>query len=81
MVQMSPHILCMLPVAEARSILVLLRFFLCYVLPVLCTTYDFLFNSNRHCVTILYRLRDVTRYLSKVADIHPPHTHLSPGLD
>jgi len=27
MVQMSPHILFMLPVAEARSILVLLRFF------------------------------------------------------
>jgi len=80
MVQMSPHILCMLPVAEARSILVLLRF--------LCVTY-FRFCAQhttscstaiRHYVTILYRLRDVTRYLSKVADIHPPHTHLSPGL-
>jgi len=40
--------------------------------------YDFLFDFNRNYVSIFYRFRDVTSYLSKVADFHPPHLHLAP---
>ena len=42
------------------------------------STYDFLFNFNRHYVSILNCLRDTASYLSKVVDFHLPH--LSPWL-
>jgi len=29
-------------------------------------------------VSILYRVRDIARYLSKVADFDPPHLHSAP---
>ena len=40
--------------------------------------YDFLFDFNRNCVSIVYRFRDIAGYLSKVADFDPPHLHLAP---
>ena len=30
-------------------------------------------------MSILYRFRDIARYLSKVADFDPPHLHLAPS--
>jgi len=36
------------------------------------STYDFLFDSNRNHVSILYRFQDIAGYLSKVADFDPP---------
>jgi len=39
---------------------------------------DFLFNFNRNYVSILYHFRDIAGYLSKVADIDPPHLYLAP---
>ena len=41
-------------------------------------TTDFLFDFNRNYVSIFYRFRDITGYLSKVADFDPPHLHLAP---
>jgi len=38
-----------------------------------------LFNSNRHYVSISYRLRDIASYLSKVADFHLPVQICRPG--
>jgi len=34
--------------------------------------YDFLFDFNRNCVSILYRFRDIAGYLSKVSDFDHP---------
>ena len=34
--------------------------------------YDFLFDFNRNRASILYRFRDITGYLSKVAHFDPP---------
>ena len=42
------------------------------------SAYDFLFDFNRNYVSIFYRFRDITGYLSKVADFDPPHLHLVP---
>ena len=44
------------------------------------SAYDFLFDCNRNHASILYRLRDIAGYLSKVADFDPPHLHLAPPL-
>ena len=40
------------------------------------TSYSTLINRNS--VSIFYRFRDITGYLSKVADFDPPHLHLVP---
>ena len=40
--------------------------------------WDLLFDFNRNYVSILYRYRDISSYLSKVADFDPPHLHLAP---
>ena len=42
------------------------------------SAYDFLFDFNRNYVSIFYHFRDITSYLSKVADFDPPHLHLAP---
>ena len=42
------------------------------------SAYDFLVDCNRNCASILYRVRDIASYLSKVADFNPPHLHLAP---
>ena len=42
------------------------------------SAYDFLFDFNRNHASILYRFRDIARYLSKVDDFDPPHLHLAP---
>jgi len=34
------------------------------------SAYDFLFDFNTNCASILYRFRDIAGYLSKVADFH-----------
>jgi len=39
---------------------------------------DFLFDFNRNYVSIFYRFRDISGYLSKVADFDPPHLHSAP---
>jgi len=44
------------------------------------SAYDFVFSFNRKYVSILYRFRVVTSYLSKVADFNLPHLHLAPPL-
>jgi len=36
-------------------------------------TDDFLFDFNRNDASILCRLRDLARYLWKVANFNPPH--------
>ena len=43
------------------------------------SAYDFLFDFNRNYAStcILCRFRDVSRYLSKVADFNPPHLYLA----
>jgi len=41
-------------------------------------TYDFLFDFNRNHASILYRFRDITGYLWKVAEFDPPNLHLVP---
>jgi len=41
--------------------------------------YDFLFNFSKNHASILYRFRDITSYLSKVADFDPPHLHSAPS--
>jgi len=46
--------------------------------PIRYGAYDFLFDFNRNHASILYRFRDITSYLSKVADFDPPHLHLAP---
>ena len=38
-----------------------------------------LFKFNRNYVPIFCRFRDITDYLSKVADFDPPHLHLAPS--
>jgi len=38
------------------------------------TAYDFLFDFNRNHASILYRLRDIASYSSKVADFDPPYS-------
>jgi len=43
------------------------------------SAYDLLFDFNRNYVSILYRFRDIAGYLSKVAEIDPPHLHLAPS--
>ena len=43
------------------------------------SAYDFLFDFNRNCVSILYRFRDIAGYWSKVADFDPPHLHSAPS--
>ena len=44
------------------------------------SAYDFLFDFNRNYVSIFYRFRDIAGYLSKVADVDPPHLHSAPSL-
>ena len=44
------------------------------------SAYDFLFNFKRNYVSILYHMRNLERYLSKVADFNVPHLHLAPPL-
>ena len=39
-----------------------------------------MFNFNRNYVSILYHMRNLERYLSKVADFNVPHLHLAPPL-
>ena len=41
------------------------------------SAYEFLFDFNRNCASILYRFQDTASYLSKVADFNPPHLHLT----
>ena len=41
------------------------------------SAYEFLFDFNRNHASILYRFRDTAGYLSKVADLDPPHLHLA----
>ena len=43
------------------------------------SAYDFLFDFNRNCVSILYRILDIADYLSKVTDFDPPHPHSAPS--
>jgi len=43
------------------------------------SAYDFLFDFNRNYMSIFYRFRDIAGYLSKVADLDPPHLHLAPS--
>jgi len=38
------------------------------------TAYDFLFDFNGNHASILYRLRDIASYSSKVADFDPPYS-------
>ena len=44
------------------------------------STYDFLFNFSGNYASILYCFRDIASYLSKVADLNPPHLHLASPL-
>ena len=42
------------------------------------SAYDLIFDLNRNHASMLYRLRDIASYLSKVADFDPLHLHLAP---
>jgi len=42
------------------------------------STHRTFYSTNRNCASILYHFRDITSYLSKVADLIQPHQHLAP---
>ena len=43
------------------------------------SAWDFLFDFNRKCASIVYRFRDIASYLLRVVDFNPPHLHLAPS--
>ena len=42
------------------------------------SAYDFLFDFNRNCASIVYRFRQTAGYLPTVTDFNPPHLHMAP---
>jgi len=44
------------------------------------SAYDFLFDFNGNYASILYRIRVIASYLSKVADFNLLHLHSAPSL-